>query len=582
MPIAVMGALLAQVPESAVYAHPLKLLAVVACVALWALYAQWVDKDTIAVNTFRILWNIASIGVGAAAIALLLLLPVFWAGLAAFAVCQLALGIIYVVHRNGLVEEEYKVCTAAHFKRLMTEGFGSKRKPRKDVRERVRLVAADRKPVRVPEDEVEREQFRLTQDLLFDALWRRACVIEIVPAAQVSKVVYSIDGVVTEREPLPRAEADAVVLYVKRLAGLVVEERRKPQTGKIAAALGENKFDVSVRTNGSTAGERLSLRLIGPEKGFKVKDLGFTDKQLAEQVQPILQAERGLVVVSAPRSSGLTTTLYSLTRSHDAFLLNIQMLEYARELEIDNITQRLFEPADDRTFTSDLQKLVRTDPNVIVLPELRERTAAVVAAQAAAEKQKVYVGLQAADLWDAVRRWLALVADAKLSARSLLAVTHQRLVRTLCVACKAPYKPDPGTLRKLNLPADKVLHRPPEPQFDKHGNPILCQACQGTGYVGRTGVFQVLMFDDGLRDVILRGGSVADVQAYALRQGGLGLQQQALQKVFDGVTSIEEVVRVTRPPTAPPASPAGSRADAPAPATPAPSGKSDAARRSTR
>jgi type II secretory ATPase GspE/PulE/Tfp pilus assembly ATPase PilB-like protein len=540
---------LAQLPAGAVYVQPLKLLVVALLIGLWALYAQWVDKDAVAVNTYRVAWNLATLGCGVAAIALLLFLPQFWAGFAAFAVIQIALGVLYVVHRNGLVEQADKVLTAQHIERLMQQGLRGKgkAKEKKPIQERVRLTAADRKVVRLPEDEIEREQFRLTQELLFDALWRRAGVLEINPAGQASKISYLVDGMPGEREPLPRPEGDAIILYLKKLAGLNLEERRKPQGGKLWATLGDHAFEMALRTQGSTAGEKLTVRVVGAEKSFKVADLGLTEKQL-DVVREIMGADRGLVLLSAPQGGGRTTTVYSLARSHDAFLLNIQTLEYAREMDVDNITQRVHEPADDRTFANDLQKLVRTDPNVIIIPELRDRQAAAIAAQAAAEKQKVYVGLQATDLWDAIRKWQALVGDAKLVSRSLLAVLHQRLVRTLCIACKAPYKPDAATLRKLNLPADKVLFRPPEPQYDKQGNPVLCQACQGTGYVGRSAVFHILVVDEGLTRLLREGGSASDVQAYAVKQGVPGLQQQALQKVFDGATSIEEVVRVTRLP----------------------------------
>jgi type II secretory ATPase GspE/PulE/Tfp pilus assembly ATPase PilB-like protein len=376
-------------------------------------------------------------------------------------------------------------------------------------------------------------------------------VIEVAPAGQVSKVTYLIDGIPTERESLTRPDGEGILIFFKKTAGLNLEERRKPQEGRITVAMGGSKerLPVVVQTGGSTAGEKLVLRVLGEHTHYKVTDLGFTNKQLAT-MHKIMEAPRGLVLLSAPRVCGLTTTIYSFTRSHDAFLQNIQTLEYKKELEIDNVTQRAYEQSDDKTFFGELQKLVRSDPNVIVLPELRDRESAGVAAGGAVKKQKVYVGLVARDVLEALNKWLALVGDRALVAKSLLAVLNQRLVRVLCTECKQPYKPDAQTLRKINMPADKVLYRPPEPQYDKHGNPILCQVCQGSGYVGRTGVFNILQVDDGLRKVIQAGGSLRDIQAYAAKTGGLGLQQQALQKVFEGITSIPEVVRVTRAPSA--------------------------------
>lgn len=536
--------LLAQLPSSTVYIQPFKLLAILLVFTLWAVFAQWVDKDTVAVNTFRTLWNLITMAVGAVGILAALLVPLFVVGLLVFLVAQIALMVVYIVHRNGLVPEADRVFTATHFRRLREEGFRGKKKV-KEVKERVRLTAADRKVVPIPEEDEAREQYRLTQDLFFDALWRRATNVEVVPAGQVAKITYLIDGVPAEREPLTRAEGEAVVLFLKTIAGLNLEERRKPQRGQITAAVGDNKHKVFVRTDGSTAGEKLSLRILYNEESLKAPDLGFNPKQL-EQVQAVKEQTHGLVLVSAPSGAGLTTTVYSLTRTHDRFLMNVQTVEYEKELDLDNVTQKIFTPAPGKTFAEELQRLVRADPDVIVLPELREPQAGVIACQAAANKQKVYVGLVALDVFDALQKWLQFVGDKALVARSLAAVSNQRLVRVLCRECKQAYKPDPQMMRKLNLPADKTLYRPPEPTYDKHGNPIVCQVCQGTGYVGRTAVFDWLVVDEPLREVIRRSSSIADIQNHVLKSGAAGLQAQALQKVLDGTTSIQEVVRAVR------------------------------------
>jgi type II secretory ATPase GspE/PulE/Tfp pilus assembly ATPase PilB-like protein len=538
-------ALLAQLPESTVYIDPLKLGALAVAFALWAMFAAWVDKDTIAVNTFRVLWNLIVLGCGTAALLAALLVPLFAAGYPVFLVINLAVGLGYVIHRNKLVKPEDSVLTTAHFKRIQEQGLFGKKKV-KEVKERVRLTAHTRKVVAVPEDEDEKERYRLAQDLFFNTLWRRAEVVEVAPAGpQAIKVTYHVDGVPYEGETLIRADGDALIQYVKKLAGLNVEERRKPQKGDMMTAIGENKHKIIVQSDGSTAGEKLAVRVMSREAEFKVPDLGFNDKQLAA-AQGTKEVSKGLILFSAPSGCGLTTTIYSFTRNHDRFLQNVQTVEYEKEFDIDNVTQNLFNPADAQTFAERLLKLVRSDPDIIVLPDLREREAAAIACKAASEKQKVYAALPAVDVLDALRRWATLVGDKGLVAKSLLAVTNQRLVRKLCDQCKQAYKPDPTLLRKLNLPEDRVLYRPPEQQFDKQGKPLICAACQGTGYVGRTGVFEWLPVDDGLREVIRRSASFAEIQGAVLKRGGLGLQAQALQKVLDGVTSIAEVARAVR------------------------------------
>lgn len=546
-----LAGLLAQAPQLSLFISPWKLVAVVVLFYLWALYAMWVDKDTIRVNTFRIVWNAVAMSAGIAATLCILFIPVFWIGAVSFVVIVGGAIVPYILHRNAQVREEDRVLTSAHIKKVLSEGLsgGKKKKSEpKAVRESVRLVDANKKKVAIPEEEEARELYRVSQELLFDTFLRRAQQVKFAPAGQTMKLGYVVDGVDVEREPVERPVGEAMLQYFKRLAGLSLEERRKPQKGVIVAQVGarkDHKYDLVIRSFGTTAGEQLEITVIGDEKGWKISHVGFTDKQL-EQVKAFMEAPRGLVIVSAPPKQGLTSTVYAITRSHDAFLLNIQTLEYEIELPIDNITQRTFQPTPERTFAEELLKLVRTDPNVVILPQVRDKESAVTAAKAAGNKQKVYVGLPAGDLFDAIRRWVGAVGDPGLVAKSLLAVTHQRLVRKLCRACRQPYKPDPQTLRKLNMPPDTVLYRVPEPEFDKHGNPIICQACGGTGYDGRTAVYVILAVDDALREVISRGATLADLQAYAIKKGGLNLQQHALAKVLDGTTSIEEVARVTR------------------------------------
>jgi len=537
---------LADVPAGDLYIHPAKLLTILVGFALWTLFAQWVDKDTVAVNTFRTVWNMVTIVSGAIAMLLLLFLPSFWLALAAFLVINVVSGAFYVFHRNARVVDEDRAFTPAHVRRLLS-GNKSASEKRLEVKERVRLVASDGRHLGIPEENDQRELFALTQDLMFDVLLRRAERVSVVPAGQVAKVQVSIDGIAGEREPLERGIGDALTAYFKEAAGLNLEERRKPQKGKMSASVADSNYDLVVRTSGSTAGESMTLRIVGDEKNLKIADIGFTAQQL-EAVKELVYADKGLLVLTAPPRGGLTTSAYSFSRSHDAFLQNIQTLEIERKMEIENITQNVYVPREDHAFSDELQRLVRTDPDVIVIPKIPDRDldSAVFASKAAVKKQNVYVALPALDLWDGLRRWASLVGDAKLLSRSVFAITHQRLVRKLCENCKAPYKPDPATLKKLNLPSDKVLYRPPEPEYDKHGNPILCNNCQGSGYVGRTAVFNLLVLDDELREVIANGGSLADVRGAAIKKGGLGLQQTALQKVLDGVTSIEEVVRATK------------------------------------
>ena len=408
--------------------------------------------------------------------------------------------------------------------------------------------------MRAPDSGDERVQYAQVQDLFSEFLLRRASRVDVVPSGEVTKISYEIDGQVFEREPLDRPSGDALVQYLKSVLGLNLEEKRKPQTGKLTAKLGATDFDLRLRTDGSTAGEKLGIRVIGPEAKYKSADLGFTPKQL-EEVKEILAADEGLVLVSAPPKHGLTTTVYSLTRSHDAFLKNIQLLEYSTEMEIDNVTQKAFTPKEGVTFTDELLKLIRSDPDILIVPELREPQSPPQLAKAAL-KSKIYTCLSATSIEDSITKWLRLNNDPELVAKGFLGAINQRLLRKLCAQCKEAYKPAADQLKKLNLPADAVLYRPPQPQYDKQGNVIPCAACGGANYIGRTAVFEVLLADDALRDAIRRGGA-AEISAVVQRGGNTNLQRQAMAKVLDGQTSIQELARVLRAePAAPGAAPA--------------------------
>ncbi len=553
--------LLAQAPTSEIFINPWKLLAIFVVFVGWALFAQWVDKDTIVVNTYRILWNLITLWLGLVTMLLTFVISHFAIGFIIFAVANLALMLVYVIHRNGLVPENDRVLTAAHFRRIQKEGFSGKKKKKREVKERVRLSNSQKKGVSIPDDEAQQQHYALLQEMLFDIFWRRAAVAELVPAAGAVKSVYQIDGVSTERESMTRQDADGIIAFLKGIAGLNLEERRKPQTGRIWAAIGENKYEVRVRTDGSTAGEKLTLRILSSETKMRIADLGFTPKQL-EQMEQLKNAPKGLILLTGTPGSGLTTTIYSLARSHDAFLLNIQSVETSREVELDNITQNIFTPGGDKTLASETVRAVRSDPDILLVPDVRDAETALTLAKAAAARQKVYVTIQAVDVFDALKKWLGLVGDKQIAASGLTAIVNQRLVRTLCPSCKQPYKPDAAMMRKLNMPADKVLYRPPDPAYDKQGNPIICQSCQGTNYVGRAAVFDLFILDDAMRDVIRKAPTFAEIQNVATKRGGLGLQQNALHKVLEGATSIQEVIRATR---------------APDPAPPAKSGPSQAA-----
>ena len=237
-----------------------------------------------------------------------------------------------------------------------------------------------------------------------------------------------------------------------------------------------------------------------------------------------------------------------LLRAHDVFMSNVQTLEEHPEADLENITQHRHqaESADGPSFARQLQSILRRQPDIVGVSQCKDKETAQLIASSAG-RTKFYVEMSGHDTFTVLARWAALVGDLKLAITPLHLVFAQALLRKLCPCCRQAYRPDPEPLRKFNLPADRIekLFRPPvNIPTDKQGNRLLCPLCQGTGYLGRTGVFEVLVVDDELRKLVARNASANEIRKYCRTQKMLYLQEEALRKVIAGETSLNEVVRV--------------------------------------
>jgi type II secretory ATPase GspE/PulE/Tfp pilus assembly ATPase PilB-like protein len=196
-----------------------------------------------------------------------------------------------------------------------------------------------------------------------------------------------------------------------------------------------------------------------------------------------------------------------------------------------------------------LQTVLRREPDIILVGECEDRETAMVASRAAADDRKIYLGMHAADSFDALSIYLKFLGDNHLAAKALLGVMNQRLVRILCEQCREAFEPDPATLKKLNLPASKIerFYRPPaEPKLNRKGQPILCQNCQGTGYFGRTGIFELLIVDEAIATLIKDDAPIKTIKSECRKKRMYYLQEEGLLKVIDGTTSMQEVLRCLR------------------------------------
>ena len=423
MNLTIASFMLAAVPEEGGYINLVKVGVVIVLLLLWAAALQWVDRDTNFVKTKREHWNLITISGGVVGFIALFVPP--WSGpllfVGLFVWFLLAGGALlaYVTHRNGRVTPNARILTPAHFKRLFSGGE-NKRRTVKDKGQRVRITDHKGENVTLPEDQEEALDYQAAQDFLFDMLWRRASDADMLAGKERYRLVYRIDGAATEDDKgIATEDGERIFRCLKRVGGLNVEEIRRPQTGRFRAALlsqTEDPGPTQVHTSGTTAGERLRLHFQHGPILLRVNELGMAPSREAA-LRKLLTQPTGLILIGAPPHNGLTTTEYALLRAHDAYMQNIHKVS----LELDNITQRVYDANKaEVSFARTLQSVLRREPDVVLVGECEDRETAQVAARAAAEDRKIYLGAHAKDSFEALSRFLAFVENNRLVAKALL------------------------------------------------------------------------------------------------------------------------------------------------------------------
>ncbi len=550
--------LLAALPEKGGYFSIVSIILFMLCVVLWAYSSAWVRKDMQKNRSIKGPWIGAVCSAGALCLVIWLVVPIFWIGLILFAAGFGGTFIAFAVKHNQIVAPAKSILTKAHLDRVMKGSKkGGSSKVEDTSKDRTRIKNHAGKAPKWPSNSAEREAYQTLQDLMFDAIWRRASDVrlDLVPGKPV-KVVYKVDGVERAREPVAAEMGPGLFKHFKTIAGMDPEEHRKPQEGRFQAAIGaegqsEKNADVAAKTLGSTAGQRMLLNLFTEESKFRVQDIGLTQSQIS-LFEKLVAAPKGVLICSGPRGSGTTSTLYAILRSHDVFMQHIHTLETTKAMDLENITQHVFNSkASDVTFGNRFRSILRMDPDICMASDVPDAETAAHAAAAAKQGKKIYLGMQARDCFSALRHYLEGVGDPSAVASSLLAISNQRLVRVLCPECRVAYKPDPKVLKKGNLPTDsnRPFYRPPNPneiEVNKQGEQAACPVCQGSGFLGRTGVFEILYIDGELRNLIAKGTPLPTLKVEARKRKMHYLQEVALQKVYDGMTSINEVLRVTK------------------------------------
>ncbi|MCX5635165.1 MAG: ATPase, T2SS/T4P/T4SS family [Planctomycetota bacterium] len=509
---------------------------------LWLPLVSWVYRDAQEVGAKENVWGGIVGGASALAILIWLILPIFIVGMIFYMAVIATTAIIYVKHRNTRVMEFDRIMTVEHIKSLFSPSEQKKLSGEKNFV----FITANGNEVPVPEARTpEFYGYKAAFDILSDASWRRAENLAFVPTAQDYGAAYQIDGAVVKQPSVEKEQAKYFINFLKSLADLDPKEKRKPQKGKFKIRKEKNTIEWEVTTAGSTVGEQIQIKRGGMQDVKKLSDIGLMPEQYA-QLNSISELKKGLFIVTGPPKSGLSTTFYAMLRNHDAFLNSINTLERQPSAKLPNITQNVFSLSDTgtTTYARKLHTIIRMGPDIVGIAEGSDPEVAKIAREAAKDGKLIYIQFEADSVLQAFAKWMKLIGDKNLAMETLIGISNQRLLRTLCDECKQGYAPDKELLRKFNIPSEKakVLYRAGKVIYDKHGKPLTCENCQGTGFVGRIGIFEIITINDELKNAILPLNSISEIGSQFRRAKMLSLQEQAMKHVIEGRTAINEMV----------------------------------------
>lgn len=544
------------------YFSSLKLVLVTAVYLCWIRTCWWVDTDSRDLKFRTELWNPVMLGCGVVGLLLVWMLPWFWISLLLLLAFYLTPSLVYAKQRNQRVKPERQVLTERHLKalaeRYLKIRFARQATSEKEEGPPVRFIgkSADQReedPVRLARAEGSKG-FLAAREMVYQAIQHRTTDIHMEPTKEEMTVRFRIDGILQSFDPFTRTMGDSVLNIFKVLANLDIAEKRKPQDGSFSASVEGRVVDFRVATAGSVNGEKMVLRILDKNKQIiSLTQIGMCDR-MREQIRQIVAQPHGMFLVCGPTGSGKSTTLYACLGEIDRFQKNVITIENPVEYQMEGVTQIEVNPKAGKTFASELRSILRQDPDVILIGEIRDQETAEIACQAAQTGHMVFSTLHANDTVTALGRLIDLGVQPFMIANAVSAILGQRLVRLLCPKCRVRYKPNPELLRRANIPPDKVqyFYRPREKGAGGEddgadgGQLMACKNCGGTGYHGRSGVFELLVITDGIRSLILNNPNLNAIKQEALKSGMVYLQEDGLRRVIEGKTSIQELLRVSK------------------------------------
>jgi len=385
---------------------------------------------------------------------------------------------------------------------------------------------------------------KIVSTILEYAVTSRASDIHIEPQEDRVRVRYRIDGILYDRLSLPKVVQEAVISRIKILAEMKIDEHRIPQDGRFNFKIDEKEVDLRISVLPTVFGEKIVMRLLRKTGGLPtLQELGlggFSEKVL----ETAILRPHGIIIVCGPTGSGKTTTLYSVLSKLNTTKVNISTLEDPVEYQIAGINQVQVNPAVGLTFADGLRSFLRQDPNIILVGEIRDRETTELAIQAALTGHLVFSTLHTSSAAGALPRLLDLGAETFLLGSTMNAVLAQRIVRKICPHCKTSYFPPPQLIEEMKTVLGKYF--PPNLKDVKLYKGKGCEECGGSGYIGRVGIFETLPITEKIGSLILQHADSGAIEKEAVAEGMITMKQDGYLKVLQGVTTIEEILRVAQ------------------------------------
>ena len=382
----------------------------------------------------------------------------------------------------------------------------------------------------------------LVNMIIKKAIERKASDIHIEPYENNLYIRYRVDGIMSDKESMPRRLHPAITSRIKIMSKLNIAERRLPQDGRIKLRVQGKEADVRVSTIPTLHGESVVLRILDPEGVMSLESLGFSEAN-RKAFERLVNQPHGMILVTGPTGSGKTTTLYAALSRIDISRKKVITIEDPVEYKMEGVNQIQVKPAIGLTFSNGLRSIVRQDPDVVLVGEIRDKETAAIAIHSALTGHMILSTLHTNDAPGAITRLLDMGIEGYLISSSLLGVLAQRLVRVICEDCKVSHIPDTEMRARIaeEFRRIKILNKRNLVTYKGTG----CERCNNTGFRGRTAIFEFMTLTDEARKLIVEKRSADEIRQYAMKNGMITLREDGWDKVLKGITTIEEVCRVT-------------------------------------